>query len=90
LLPPGYRSTWEDRGILATAKLEPKFVPSTSAAEFPAILVGNTGQDFVEVHIFGPLNQGSIERIVARKPKTEADRILLEEIKRHAAVEVSL
>ena len=90
LLPPGYRATWEDRGILATAKLEPKFVPSTSAAEFPAILVGNTGQDFVEVHIFGPLNHGSIERIVARKPKTEADRILLEEIKRHAAVEVSL
>jgi hypothetical protein len=86
-LPPGYRATWEDRGVLATAKLEPKFVPGTSAAEFPTILVGNTGQDFVEVHIFGALHRGSIGRIVARKPKTEVDRILLEEIKRHKAVE---
>jgi hypothetical protein len=89
LLPPGYRATWEDRGMLATAKLEPRLLRATRAAEFPGILVGDTGQDFVEVHIFGSLNRGSIDRIVARKPKTEADRILLEEIKRHGvAVEV--
>jgi hypothetical protein len=87
-LPPGYRATWEDRAMLATAKLEPRIGPATNAAEFPAILIGKTGQDFVEVHIFGALNRGSIERIVARKPKTPADRILLEEIKRHKAVEV--
>ena len=87
-LPPGHRATWEDRAILATAKLEPRFAPATSAGEFPAILVGNTGQDFVEVHIYGPLSRGSIERIVARKPKTEVDRVLLEEIKQHSAVEV--
>lgn len=88
LLPPGYRATWEDRAMLATAKLEPRIGPATNAPEFPAILIGGTGQDFVEVHIFGALDRGSIERIVARKPKTEADRILLEEIKRHKAVEV--
>ena len=86
-LPPGYRATWEDRAMLATAKLEPRIGPATNAAEFPAILIGKTGQDFVEVHIFGTLDRGSIERIVARKPKTEVDRILLEEIKRHKAVE---
>jgi len=86
-LPPGYRATWEDRGILATAKLEPRFTPATNATEFPTILVGETGQDFVEVHVFGALDRGSIERIIALKPKTEADRILLEEIKRHKAVE---
>jgi hypothetical protein len=86
-LPPGYRATWEDRGVLATAKLGPNFVPGTTAAEFPRILVGGTGQDFVEVHIFGGLHRGSIERIVARAPKTEADRIILEETSRHAVVE---
>jgi len=85
-LPPGYRATWEDRGLLATAKLEPRLASTTSALEFPTILVGKTGQDFVEVHIFGKLDRGSIERIVARQPKAEADRILLEEIKRHKAV----
>jgi hypothetical protein len=74
--------------MLATAKLEPRLAPVTRAAEFPAILVGETGQDFVEVHIFGPLDRGSIERIVARKPKTEVDRILLEEIRRHKSVEL--
>ena len=88
LMPPGYRATWEDRGILATAKLQPRLVPATVASDFPAILLGQTDQDFVEVHIFGSLNRASIERIVARKPKTEPDRILLEEIKRHSAVEV--
>jgi hypothetical protein len=87
-LPPGYRATWDQRGLLATAKLEPKFASATNATDFPAILIGGTGQDFVEVHIFGALDRGSIERIVARKPKTEADRILLEEIKRHKDVKV--
>jgi hypothetical protein len=87
-LPPGYRATWEDRGILATAKLEPRLAPTTTASEFPAVLVGETGQDFVEVHIYDKLNRDSIERIVARQPKTEADRILLEEIKRDKTVEV--
>ena len=74
--------------MLATAKLEPWIGSATNATEFPAILIGGTGQDFVEVHIFGALDRGSIERIVARNPKTEADRILLEEIKRHKPVEV--
>jgi len=89
LLPPGYRATWEDRGILATAKLEPRLVPATTAGEFSAILVGGTDQGFVEVHVFGSLDRGSIARIVARRPRSEEDRILLEEIKRYAAVEVS-
>ena len=68
-LPPGYRATWQDRAMLATAKLEPWIGSATNATEFPAILIGGTGQDFVEVHIFGALDRGSIERIVARKPK---------------------
>jgi hypothetical protein len=87
-LPPGYRATWEDRGMLATAKFEPRLTSSTTAAGFPAILVGSTGQDFVEVHIFGTLDRGSIERILARKPTTEPDRILLEEVGRYSKVEI--
>ncbi len=87
-LPPGYRATWEDRGVLATGKLEPRIEATTTAAEFPGILVGRTGQDFIEVHIFGSLDRRSIERIVATEPKTEADRILLAEIARHTVLEV--
>jgi hypothetical protein len=51
LLPPGYRSTWEDRGMLATAKLEPKFVAGTTAPEFSEILFGTTGQDLAIHHL---------------------------------------
>jgi len=88
LLPSGYRATWEDRGLLATAKLEPKFFPTMSATEYPAILLEKSGRNFIEVHVYGPLNRNSIERIVVLAPKTEPDRILLEEIKRHSEVQI--
>src|SRR5260370_12734062 len=68
LLPPGYRSTWDARGILAVAKLEPKLTPATSAAAFAKLLLGTTDPDFVEVHIYGNLTPGTIEPILHRNP----------------------
>src|SRR5690242_2288098 len=86
-LPAGHRATWEDRALLAIAKLEPKLAAGTTAKDFPGIVLAECEQDFIEVHIFGSLSRKSIERIVARCPKSEADRILLDEVKRFVEVE---
>lgn len=88
LLPPGYRATWDDRGMLAVSKLEPEFTSGTTAAEFASILSARSGQDFVEVHIFDKLDRGSIERIIARSPETVEDKALLRIISRHSKVEI--
>ncbi len=76
--PPGYRATWGDRGRLAVAKLQPTIAPGCGADGFAGILMeprhNASDCDFVEVHIFGPINRLGIERIVGPEPTTRADR----------------
>ena len=54
--------------------------------DFPGILLKTSGrpprEDFVEVHIFGPLHRQSIERLVVRQPKRRASRAMLKEVER--------
>lgn len=70
-IPPGLRSTWEDRGKLATAKLASKITAATTDAEFPALLLspGATSDDdeFIEAHIFGPLTIRSFANVTLPK-----------------------
>jgi hypothetical protein len=67
-LPRGYRAVWEDRAKLCIAKLSPKINSSMKVNEFPRVLLkeGTTteGDEFVEVHIWGPMTIRTIERIV--------------------------
>jgi hypothetical protein len=66
-LPPGYRAVWEDRGRLAAAKLGQRIAADTKPGEFPDLLLRNgvdSGtDDFIEVHVFGPMTIRSFERI---------------------------
>ncbi len=66
-IPQGVRSTWVERGKLAVAKLASRLVPSTTRAEFADILAtrGATTDDdeFIEVHIFGPMTVRSLEKV---------------------------
>jgi len=75
--PLGYRATWCDRGRLAVAKLQPAIAPGCSADGFAEVLMeprrNASDCDFVEVHVFGPINRLGIERIVGPKPTTRAD-----------------
>ncbi len=67
-LPKGFRATWDDRGKLCLAKLGGALQPATTEADFPRLLLrpGKTtaDDDFVEVHVWGPITIRTIEKIV--------------------------
>ena len=58
-LPLGYRAIWRERERLAVAKLAERIDRATKMHDFPGILMRATpdraGDEFIEVHIFGPL-----------------------------------
>ena len=70
-VPPGLRAIWEDRGRLATAKLEPRINAATTDADFPALLLlqGATSDDdeYIEAQIFGPLTIQSFSEVTLPK-----------------------
>jgi hypothetical protein len=78
-VPPGYRAAWEERDLLGCAKLYSRMDSRTEDKSFPDIL--KSGTEFVEVHIYGSLHRGSLERIVVCKPLNAADRVLILAIK---------
>ena len=50
-------------------------------ADFAEILLqpgtNTTSADFIEVHIYGPLNKRGIEKIVGKMPANKVDRTLV-------------
>jgi hypothetical protein len=84
-VPPGFRAVWQERDLLGCAKLSDRLDSSTPEKSFPAIL--KSGKDFVEVHIYGALHRGSLERIVLARPPKGFDKSLFSEIKRIAKKE---
>lgn len=78
-VPPGYRAVWEERDLLVCAKFVGHLSPSTTDDSFPGIL--KSGKDFVEVHIYGSLHRGSIERIVVKRSAKREDGVLLSAIR---------
>jgi len=85
-IPPGFRAVWEERHTLAKAKLHSEIGPGTSEADFPAILVrdrgGSGNSDFIEVHIYGPVNRYTIERVLGPRPRTPEDRVTWKRLER--------
>lgn len=67
-IPAGYRAPWEDRSKLCVAKLGSRINGKTSARDFPELLMtqGQTSEDddFVEVHIGGPMTVRTFERVI--------------------------
>lgn len=67
-VPRGYRAVWSARGRLAVAKLHHRLDVDTNPDDFPSILLreGGSGadEDFVEVHIYGPIHRRAIERVI--------------------------
>jgi hypothetical protein len=70
-IPAGFRATWENRHILAIAKLGDNINKTSTAQDFPGLLLraGRTTCDdeFIEVHIHHPLTEAAVEQ--ARLPK---------------------
>jgi hypothetical protein len=78
-IPPGYRATWPMRARLAAAKAEPDLDRQTTHEEFSRILLD--GNLFVEVHIYGPLNRHSFDRLLIPKSSSKADRAIVSGIR---------
>jgi hypothetical protein len=88
-IPAGYRATWEERNLLAMVKLHMEISPTTGDGDFPSILANDRGEtgnsDFMEVHIFGPVNKHTVKKISGPMPKTREDRLLWKSLKRKLA-----
>jgi hypothetical protein len=85
-LPLGYRSNWADRHKVAVAKCADQVEPSSSAAHFREVLLKSNGNraedDFIEVHIFGTFDMGSVDSIKIEKgPRNRSDAVALEIVK---------
>jgi hypothetical protein len=81
VLPQGFRAVWEQRGKLALAKVASKLSVDTTLDEFPNLILkqGATSSDdeFIEVHIWGPLTRKSLERVIVIQPQRRADQVIL-------------
>jgi hypothetical protein len=66
---------------VAAAKLENALNPDTQPEAFPQILLkaesGSARDEFIEVHIYGPFNGGTVSALAVAKPKQLADQALL-------------
>lgn len=75
----GYRAPWHERGKLCATKLHRHIGPDTVRDEYAALLMheGATSEDdqFVEVHIFGPVTMRTIEQVSVRKPRKGPDKV---------------
>lgn len=67
--PPGHRAKWDERAKLAVSKLEERICADTCPTTFPAILLdpdhSKGDSDFIEVHIYGPVDPRAIAKVYA-------------------------
>jgi len=81
----GFRSTWGDRTRLLVAKLHGKIDSATTPDKYSRILL-NAGatpeaEEFVEVHIWGPISVLTMERVVVISPKAAKRATIIRAIK---------
>jgi hypothetical protein len=77
--PAGHRTTWAQRSKLCVAKLASRIGKGIPESQFSSILLrtGTSSEEdeFVEVHIWGPMSLRTVERIlVATPPRKKAHR----------------
>ena len=77
-LPRGYRATWENRARLCVAKLADRIDAATPRGAYSEILLrpgpAPEDDDFVEVHVWGPMTVRTVERVIFNKPTNRAAR----------------
>jgi hypothetical protein len=85
VLPQGYRAIWAEREKVCLAKLADRLHAQTGDAEHAQILLKQGAKpeedDFVEVHIWGPLTRRCFEHITIRKTNLRpAARVVLKDL----------
>ena len=71
-VPAGSRAVWEERARLCVAKLGNRLRPETTKADFASLLLrpGSRPEndEFVEVHIWGPMSSWTFARVAFSPP----------------------
>jgi hypothetical protein len=84
-LPRGYRSLWGERHKLCVAKLYKKINSATLATQYPGILLHqglkSEDDDFVEVHIWGPMTIRTVEQVAFTPSKGPDQDAIIEGLK---------
>lgn len=84
-LPKGYRATWAERAKLAVAKLHGRIDSATTPDKYSTILLsaGATTEfdDFIEVHIFGPMTVLTMEQVTVIAPQASKRATITRAIK---------
>jgi hypothetical protein len=85
-LPRGYRAPWNGRAKLSVAKLAGEFRSDTPRNAFPNLLLkpGEKSEDdqFIEVHIWGPMTARTFERVLLRRQTTrQAGRVIIKALR---------
>jgi hypothetical protein len=79
-LPAGYRTTWDRRQELGVAKLGDRVAAQIDEPEIGRMLQreGDTtgSDDFIEVHVFGPVTIRTCEEVTIRPTRDEADAVI--------------
>ncbi|HZT59098.1 MAG TPA: hypothetical protein VFA21_10770 [Pyrinomonadaceae bacterium] len=77
-LPRGYRATWGERGKLCVAKLAGGIDGATTPDAYSGLLLRQGPRpeedDFVEVHVWGPMTIRTVERVSFNKPTSRTAR----------------
>lgn len=87
-VPPGYQSGWEDRAMLASAKLGPRLTSATGENELPELLlrqgIDRYQDQFIEIAIYAEegLDTQDVDMVtIQRSPATPEDHHRLEIIR---------
>jgi hypothetical protein len=84
--PAGYRAPWNARESLCVAKLGARLTSGMTDADFARLVLGpdrtSDTCDFVEVHIYGPINRMAIARVSGPEPTEQPDRLLWRQVTR--------
>jgi hypothetical protein len=88
-LPPGHRAPWAWRGKLALSALGGELTSSSTPESFPHMLLktsANTADDeFIEVHIWGPITPRAVESVELPSSGTRADQLMVRAIREKLA-----
>ena len=84
-LPKGYRATWPDRAKLGVAKLYGRIDSTTTPDKYSRILLragaASESDDFIEVHIFGPMTVLTMEQVIVIAPQASRRTTITRAIK---------
>lgn len=84
--PVGYRATWRERAKLGVAKLASLLKPSMNSDDLDRLVMTSGGRrapdQFIEVHIYGPIHRASVSRIRGRAPRRKADQVMVADLKK--------